>query len=422
MWRFLSVLIIVMGGYNVAVSQASESPLSSQGIGDIQDLSMMHQEGMGGLGISTGSIWYMNSINPALLPLNSLTVFGAGFALEKRSIFSPVNSSVNTGGNLSYLGTAFPVKAGRWTTAIGLAPYSTVEYSFINRNPISDTPGIAIRTFEGSGGFNQVYWANGVRLGNNLYVGARTSFLFSSIIKENTSVAIDTNLVTNYQAALFDRVSVSDLRFTLGAVYMKDSLFNRRLNLSVGAIYEPASDINATHFQTLERRTLLGIPFESDTIVNNVEGAVHLPAKYGFGVTLFSPLRWQVGFELRMQDWSKYRSFQGGNENFSDAIHLTVGGEYTPDYASVSNYFNRISYRTGFSYSMLPNTINNSQLTEFGINFGLSLPVSRYSSIDLAMRYGKRGNVSETTIEEEVLRFGLGITFNDQWFIRRKYD
>ena len=422
MWRVLSVVVVlIISGGTMAYGQASRTPLSGQGIGDVNDMSMVHNEGMGGLGISSGSFWYLNSINPALLPLNSLTVFQAGFASERRSVFADGTSSVNTGANLSYLATAFPIKGGRWTSAVGLTPFSTVEYKVNSRQPLAGSPGESVMTNEGSGGFNQVYWANGFRLGDAFFLGARASYLFSSIIEETTTVAIDTNMVSNFQAAIFDRISVSDFRFTAGAAFVKDSIFNNRINLNLGVLYDFAGEIDATQFRTLERRSLLGTAYESDT-VNNESGSIYLPSAYGFGVTLSRTFHWTLGLEMKMQNWSEYKNFNDHNDGFSDGLRVALGGEYTPDYVAVSNYFKRITYRTGFSYELLPYTVNNNQVKELGINFGLSLPVGRYSSVDLATRSAKRGNISETTIEEEVLRFSLGITFNDQWFIRRKYN
>ena len=276
--------------------------------------------------------------------------------------------------------------------------------------------------YNGTGGFNQFYWSNGVRIGDSFYLGARASYLFSSILEESTTYAIDSTITSQFQSAISDRISVSDFKFTAGAVFSKDSIFNGRTRLNVGVLYDFQSEISATQFRTLERRNLVGTPVDADTLVNNADGSITLPSAYGFGISFSRDFHWMVGIELKMQNWSQYKNFQGSNDNFSDGIKIAIGGEYIPDYVSVSSYFKRITYRTGFSYEMLPHTFNGNQMREVGINFGLSLPVGRFSSVDLAMKYGKRGKIEETTIQEEVLKFGLGITFNDQWFIRRKYD
>lgn len=81
-----------------------------------------------------------------------------------------------------------------------------------------------------------------------------------------------------------------------------------------------------------------------------------------------------------------------------------------------------MTYRTGVSIEESPYLINGKPLKDLGINFGLSLPVSRVSSLDLAVRWGKRGNVSDNTIEETYFKIYFGVTFNDQWFIKRRFD
>jgi len=58
---------------------------------------------------------------------------------------------------------------------------------------------------------------------------------------------------------------------------------------------------------------------------------------------------------------------------------------------------------------------------DYGATFGLSIPAGR-SSLDIAAKFGKRGNVSTTLLEENYFRIFFGITFNDQWFIKRKFD
>jgi hypothetical protein len=50
------------------------------------------------------------------------------------------------------------------------------------------------------------------------------------------------------------------------------------------------------------------------------------------------------------------------------------------------------------------------------------LPVSRISSLDLAFKAGKRGDLNKNSIEENYFKVYFGVTFNDQWFIRRRFD
>jgi hypothetical protein len=93
-------------------------------------------------------------------------------------------------------------------------------------------------------------------------------------------------------------------------------------------------------------------------------------------------------------------------------------------------YLKRVTYRVGLSYEQTPFQVDlndNPDLYDYravkdvGINFGLSLPAGR-SSLDLAFRYGKRGNKTDTLLAEDYFRIYFGITFNDTWFIKRKFD
>jgi hypothetical protein len=64
---------------------------------------------------------------------------------------------------------------------------------------------------------------------------------------------------------------------------------------------------------------------------------------------------------------------------------------------------------------------NNNVVKDLGINFGFSLPAGQ-SSIDFAFKYGKRGNRADNILEEDYFKIYFGITFNDRWFIQRKFD
>jgi hypothetical protein len=114
-------------------------------------------------------------------------------------------------------------------------------------------------------------------------------------------------------------------------------------------------------------------------------------------------------------------------EGLDRAWRLSLGGEYTPD-AFGGNYLKRITYRAGVSYEKTPflveyplNSGTRNQVTDFGINFGLSLPAGR-SSIDLGAKLGTRGDKRETILEERYFKIFFGLTYNDQWFIKRKFD
>ncbi len=46
---------------------------------------LIHNQGMGGLGVVQPQMWYLNNINPALLVYNTMTVFEVGATGESQN-------------------------------------------------------------------------------------------------------------------------------------------------------------------------------------------------------------------------------------------------------------------------------------------------------------------------------------------------
>src|SRR5882762_5459231 len=162
--RIFPILLFFLVTATAAEAQVASSPFSKFGIGDLTGTGIAQNQGMGGIGISNPNAWYLNNLNPALLVFNRVTVFQAGMQYEKINESDGTNSQKFASGNLNYLAIAFPVKLTKWTTSLGLMPFSHVNYklSFADVASGSNTP--ITRLESGSGGINQFYWSNGVAL------------------------------------------------------------------------------------------------------------------------------------------------------------------------------------------------------------------------------------------------------------------
>ena len=92
------------------------SPFSSlNSIGEISDNSYANNLSMGGLGISNGSYWHLNSQNPAALVYNGFTNFEMGIRSDIRQIVNDISKDVTGNGNINYMGFGIPiVKDGKW--------------------------------------------------------------------------------------------------------------------------------------------------------------------------------------------------------------------------------------------------------------------------------------------------------------------
>lgn len=410
------ITMVISNGY----SQGGLSPYSQLGIGDIQRNSLIQHNGMGGLGISNGSSFYMNTLNPALLPYNRLTVYEVSWAYTNRSYQQGDATASSDGGNINYLSTAFPGKRGIWTFGFGLGPYSTVQYDFSRQSTIPGTSIISQFSDSGTGGINQANLSAGVNLGAGISVGLKFAYLFGSIKKETSNFVNDPASPPIYVPVLFDRLSVSDIQLGLGLAYAKK--LNEDLSLNLGFVFDRGSEIKARQFQSIETRLISGTSIAVDTLQDDVRGNIDIPNFFGFGASLRKGLKWTIGADVHLQNWGDYSNFGGTNPDFKESMKLILGGEFTPDVQSTESYWERVTYRLGLNYHQTPYIFNQQEIDEFGINFGLTMPVSRFSSLNFAFGFGARGNTDNDLIRDQFYQIQFGITFNDQWFIKRVYD
>jgi hypothetical protein len=94
-----------------------------------------------------------------------------------------------------------------------------------------------------------------------------------------------------------------------------------------------------------------------------------------------------------------------------------------------------INYRLGLYYNKTYLNINSKNINEFGITFGLGLPISKTDKgegtmikrklppmINLSFSYSNRGTLKNNLIKEQFLQFSIGLNLHDIWFVKRKFN
>lgn len=414
-----SVLTFAFFVHTVGHSQTFSS-YSALGIGNINNHATVQHLSMGGLGISNGSYYYQNTLNPSLLVDNQVYSFGGGLTFENKKILQGDNHEVASGGTLSYLNMIIPVSPGKFVFSIGLFPYSNVNYNFKTDTPVLGNPDSEVVALSiGEGGFNQFVFKGAGKITENLYIGGEIAYLFSSISKEKNVTLVEP--FGPYVPASKTLITANDFVYSLGFVYRIP--VNDDIKISLGSTYGFSKDLTVTKFKTIQTNSFAGTPIKIDTLLDNASGFISIPASYGIGISVAKLNNWMFGTDIKFQNWDNYRDFDGQNNNLTSAMTIIVGGEITPNISSFDNYFERITYRFGFNYENTPYIINNLQIEEFGINFGLSLPVTNFSSVDMGFRYGAQGTLKDNLIKESFTRIYFGFTFNDnRWFVRPKFN
>ena len=94
-----------------------------------------------------------------------------------------------------------------------------------------------------------------------------------------------------------------------------------------------------------------------------------------------------------------------------------------PSFDTFAKYRQRITYRFGGYLTDTGMIVQNQPIEESGITFGVGLPLSgTFSNLNLNVGVGQRGTTQGGLIEEQFVKFSLGLSLNDRWFIKRKIN
>ena len=119
----------------------------------------------------------------------------------------------------------------------------------------------------------------------------------------------------------------------------------------------------------------------------------------------------------------KNRFIEIENSSFEDASSLSIGGFFIPKYDSFNSYWKRIVFRSGIRFENTGLVVNDQSIDEFGISFGLGLPVGRlFSNFNVGFEWGQRGTTLSGLVKENFYSINLSLSLNERWFEKRKFN
>ena len=434
--RCLVATLLIWGTLPVFAQTSSTSnptngrennPYSKFGIGELSNGSNAVLRGMASMTSAYEHPYITNPDNPASYSFLERTTFEGGAMASTRNIVAPGLSYTTGTATLAYLNIGVPVNKNAGL-AFGFRPYTHVYYSMQDTlNTASGSPiGQVIRYYNGEGGLNSAYIGGAYRY-KEISVGFNLCYLFGTI--RNTTAAIpDDSLATNraYTTEFTNYNRIGGLYWKGGAIYKHklDSNYTIRIGGTLSMSQNVNERLNAFQIASYDFRDSL--IRDTASYPGEQKGKLKLPLSFSIGVTLARNDKWNVGIDYSSTQWSSYNSspdtsLKSGIAN--QAYKLRAGGEYTPDAANIRNYFSRVTYRMGLYYGTDYIRLENTTLPVYGITVGASLPFRRsLSRLSMAMDIGRLGTTTNNLLQQNYMRFTIGTSFNDKWFIPRKYD
>jgi len=412
---YILFFLIITGEVSLA-QQTTSSPYSRFGLGDLnaQFSSVFNSLGGGGYAINDSKI--INPFSPASYSSyqSNSFLFSTGINNETIDIQSLTDNQTVNNLSLSHILFGFPLtkKIG---SSFGIIPFSSIGYSMQNRDDIFG----ADMLYDGDGGISKVYFGSSLELHQNLSVGANASYLFGGLNRRKRLVFDDETIFNSRSNSL---INIKGIYYEFGAVFSKkidDN--NSRISISINTSNNTNVDAKRTNLvETFEYSGTNEIV--KDTFVNSVEkGSMILPKYTNLGLA-YSLDKWLFVFDYSTQNWSDYELFEE-SDSLTNSQRISGGLQYTPDISSVNQFYKRCHYRVGLALNTTPLQINNTQLEDKSISFGIGIPIKKNkSTYDISLILGQRGTTSNNLLKENYVKIGLSMSFEGIWFVKQKYN
>jgi len=419
MIRILSILFSITVVHLAAAQSGSVSPYSSAGLGERNFNGTQATRHMGGLDVFTDSI-HANLNNPASYGFLKVTTYSLAIHYRNTNLASLTESANADDASLDYLAVSIP--AGKFGFGFGILPYSSVGYRIETLDSATEGQNVLNR-YEGEGGINQAFLSVGLPLTSFFSIGVSAQYNFGNLFYRTGQFieGVDTGTLLTNQS------SISGLNYQYSA--QVNIPIKRKYLLQGMYVYQPEAFLNSQNDRIFYTQSL-----SNDTVVDfeeidlNTQGLRETELETSqttkIGLGFGENKKWFLGIQHNLTKSANFTNnfFSRSTISYRDAKQWTVGGFYIPDYASFTSFWERVVYRFGFRTEQMSLIINNLPITETGISFGIGLPLGSLSNANIGFEVIQRGAKQSGLIQETLVAMRIGLSLNDIWFIKRKYN
>ena len=404
MKKIVSLVALSLMVVGVWAQNATSSPSSRFGYGELNDNLPTAYRAMGGVGIGMRSNKAINPAQPAsYTACDSMTFM---FDIAGSFLYTNYGDSYGTrnrlNGNLEYVTLQFPIWRQHIAFSAGATPYSAVGYNFSLTDSINSDYHY-VHTYSGEGGFTQVYGGLSFNICDWVALGVNAYYMFGDMTKSRTQTFTETEAKGASQT---DYLKISSMRMRYGI-----QLFHTfgKHSVVLGGVFENKQRFSKSDYLQVETTT-------NDT-VSTMSNAFELPMMYAAGLSYTYDNRLTLALDYQCQDWTKTSYF-----NEQDVLRTrqrwVFGTEYRNNPLS-RKYVDRVCWRLGANYTTA--YAMNSDVPEFGVSLGFGLPLRTVATmINTTVEYVHRGALQQEALSENSVRLVISAAISENWFFKRK--
>ena len=415
------LVILIFSCFSVFSQTNTGSPYSLNELGEINFTGNVSYQSMGGIDSSIDSIEF-NINNPSSLAKIKTTNYLIGTFYKSSSISNSLLKENIKTSNINYIAIGIPVK--NFGFGFGVLPYSSVGFNLQTTEEYNDDNSISSRLFGAEGNINKAFLSVGIPFLKYFSLGASANYNFGKFNYEKF------NLMNGVNYGVFSNSSSEITGFTYN--FSSNVLIPLKNDISLSLLFSlyPEGELDSYNIESLYTSNASSISFESlgdfvdiDLDARGLENTkLPVPKKSIYSIGLEKKNSWFIGaqYENKLSSGFENVFLDIRNVSYRDANLISFGGYFIPDSSSLVSYWKRVKYRLGIKNDKKSIIVNNLPINQFSLNLGLGLPIAGLSKANLGLEIGKIGN--DDLIKENYFSLRLGLSLNDVWFIKRKYN
>ena len=427
--------------FSINAQSSGISPYSMFGLGQTQISSFIYGEILGGTQIGNNSTFYVNNGQPASYSQLKYTTLDIGGSYKAIHQTSPNGDLWNTTGGFRSMGMALPLSKSLGAS-MGVTPFTQVGYD-MRTEGIDDNFGNFVQLFNGKGGINKAHVGFGYMPFSIMSFGVNFNYLFGSSDR-SAKILFEDNQLNSIMNN--ERLLVNDWSVDFGSMVHIPVKGNR---LNIGLTYSPEQDIAAIHdnssFTYIPNSSGTEIPLDTVFSAYRPDGFITLPNSLGIGFQYEKLIKglnlpaWSASFQYKFVGQQELRDFWHLNKpslgpfaknsqviSFSGSIIPVLAFPQLRYKSALSNLAYRASFRRGNTGLV----INDKSINSWQAGLGLGIPLGgrtvlpgdiKFATLHFGLQMGNLGTNSIETVNEFSLLALVGVTLNDQWFLKFKY-
>ena len=415
------LVILIFSCFSIFSQTNTGSPYSLNELGEINFTGNVSYQSMGGIDSSIDSIEF-NINNPSSLAKIKTTNYLIGTFYKSSSISNSLLKENIKTSNINYIAIGIPLK--NFGFGFGVLPYSSVGFNLQTTEEYNDDNSISSRLFGAEGNINKAFLSVGIPFLKYFSIGASANYNFGKFNYEKF------NLMNGVNYGVFSNSSSEITGFTYN--FSSNVLIPLKNDISLSLLFSlyPEGELDSYNIESLYTSNASSISLESlgdfvdiDLDSRGLENTkLPVPKKSIYSIGLEKKNSWFIGaqYENKLSSGFENVFLDLRNVSYRDANSISFGGYFIPDSSSLVSYWKRIKYRFGIKNDKKSIIVNNLPINQFSLNLGLGLPISGLSKANLGFEFGKIGN--DDLIKENYFSIRLGLSLNDVWFIKRKYN